>query len=190
MEILKQVKCSNRLPELLVDILVISCGTKRIAYLDGDKKFYECGTNTQIEVEYWYEEIDVELDSEKILPKEERVSLQDALEIYKPTDKAQLYIKALEAAELKNVQLQEELREVKGMLDYTNKLDEELRIKQEKDLKRISEHFKFRNPNEEADERYNKALELFKQTYHVTEQEFIDRYPHINNMFKIAAYGK
>ena len=224
MEILRKVKVTDRLPIIEQSYYIID---KHGAI---DAKDFERLYDTTIwieNVEYWYEPIEGELDSEKILPPELRVN-----NAYKDLDlKADfcgiinLYKQALETAELKNMQLiscipstfynnlepierlnklveiwnrsikvidqlQEELREVKGMLDYTNKLDEEFRIKQEKDLKRISEHFKFRNPNEEADKRYNKALELFKQTYHVTEQEFIDRYPHINNMFKIAAYGK
>jgi len=238
MEILRKVKCSDRLPDEGVRVF-----TKRktqpyqtgIYYRNKQTWIREIDNRVQLdeEMEYWYEPIEVELDSEKILPKEERLDnarFNELNEVYSNPIKSESYLllqyhKALEVAELKNMQLiscipstfynnlepierlnklveiwnrsikvidqlQEELREVKGMLDYINKLDEEFRIKQEKDLKKISEHFKFRNPNEEADERYNKALELFKQTYHVTEQEFIDRYPHINNMFKIAAYGK
>ena len=120
--------------------------------------------------EYWLEEIEVELDSEKILPLIERcIDLNDLKTINVNPDAILNYIgkcyKALEAAELENIQLQVQLGE--GLTK--NFFKREL-VKLQKD----------------ADERYNNAYNSLPNTYDIDKPT---NHKIIKQALKIAAYG-
>lgn len=115
--------------------------------------------------EYWLEPIEVELDSEKILPKESRylgelTNVTDA-----EIDKwLQSYHEALEAAELQIIRLKEQYTICKEIAD---------RRKEQVDLL-----------TSDADKRYNKAKEsLLNINYYRCGTKDIEK------ALKIAAYG-
>lgn len=130
MEILRKVKCSERLPEDNVSVLFeefIESKTKGKGYIkqyiglildnviyvsDNDGNTYEWVFD-DIEEMCWYEPIEIELNSEEILPKDSRLSRDRVKEINKIcntplnsiTYQLLQYHKALEAAELEIAEL-------------------------------------------------------------------------------------
>ncbi len=167
MELLRKVLCKDRLPESGTTQYT-NLGEREFTYkgwelLWNDK---ECGDK----VEYWYEPITVELESEKILPIEERflgelTNVTDD-EICNWLDK---YHKALEAAELGNVLL-----------------NSELSLYRERDEIMVNKLIK---ATQDADERYNEAL-----NFAVNELGLINSDASEDNgikvLLKLAAYGK
>jgi hypothetical protein len=181
MEILRKVKCSDRLPEKEDKYWVIKMVGKHKGLEHFIPNYY---SELWIEQnEYWYEPIEIELDSEKILLIEDRIKWNKEPE---PTDTNYMinilfwkYHKALEAEKLKNIQFQIEVNNLKGhILEYQHK---QFEINAEiEDLKT------------DADERYNKALEIFnKDTNNITFQfeQYLLSPEEFKKYLKIAAYG-
>lgn len=101
MEILRKVKCSERLPEKEGNYFVDYKANHRSSDYISFKKYKESKEYWIDSVEYWYEPIEIELKSEEILPKEER----DAFSQCEILNKIFKFKEALIAAELKIAKL-------------------------------------------------------------------------------------
>ena len=192
MKIFKEVKCSERLPNKEGWYHCIDMLGRHGAYQFFNDKKLDYYWKPSI-IDYWYEPIEIELDSEKILPKEERCLFKVCESAEDVQDYAEQLEKALEAAELKNIQLQEEVNklqfkynEVREMADeQINKLKEQYTI-----CKEIADRRKEQIDllTSDADERYNRALEILqKEDKLVTPKEFDNL---IFKALKIGIYGK
>lgn len=113
MEILRKVKCSERLPENNIPVY-LQYGVCHGVYYRYENQWVKQNTQNKERLSvleypecnnYWYEPIDIELKSEEILPINKRfwytklcdLSLNDKYEY------VEQYHKALEAAELENI---------------------------------------------------------------------------------------
>lgn len=139
MKILKKIKCNKRLPSNKGEYFCINKGGyKFICYFD--TYFYYLDEDYTNQIEYWYEPIEISLESEEILPLEQRGLFSVCFSSDEVQDYAEELEKALEAAE----------KEIVKLKDLTSILCEESRIL-----------------NYEAKERYNKALKYGMENTHV-----------------------
>lgn len=167
MKIYKEVKCSERLPNKEDSYFVVmNKDFKTKSYFNGNR--FE---SSQYDiVEYWLEPIEIELDSEKILPKEERTL--KTLSEYGLNNLLSKYVKALNSAELEIINLKEQYTICKEIAD---------RRKEQVDLL-----------TSDANERYEKAMELANTTIIVNNSDICCglKSKSVDYFIKIAAYGK
>ena len=106
MKILREVKCSERLPEKEEWYFTISnLNNHSHCIFTKDKEWItDNGVDSTNIVKYWYEPITIELKSEEILPLSERFS-KIRMEDMPENSLYYKYHKALEAAELEIVNL-------------------------------------------------------------------------------------
>jgi hypothetical protein len=115
MELLRKILVSDRLPNESSHYLTDFAEDNELIFDNEVKKFFN-KSNEEVEPEYWYEPITIDLDSEEMLPAEFRLmshiikSINEGLfEPLNPQvwyDKLLKYHKALEAAELQILNLQ------------------------------------------------------------------------------------
>lgn len=208
MKIYREVKCSDRLPKV-TGVYHTNLGTYQFRESIG--KFCEhidlesnSGYAKEIyhpNVIYWLEVVDVELDSEDILPVEDRIVNHPNWEatFLEDNGQGQLYTienyhKTLEAAELANTLLNSELAVYRErdeiMVNKITKLEQRLI-----DTKQLHQEYLQQLEDEElkdADERYNEALKAYdRDTNNITMQieEYIMSAEEFETYLKLAAYG-
>jgi hypothetical protein len=125
MKIYREVKCSERLPEIdgcyfCIDKITGNLLTYWTMFLFDTHKKYNCLAPLEDYKKAWYdnikswlEPIEVELDSEKILPEKERITyIDNRVAHYSSLGSAkkivEQYHKALESAELRIAKFEEE----------------------------------------------------------------------------------
>jgi hypothetical protein len=178
MKIYREVLVSERLPKISGRYIFLveeqnDLGLSKFLWnCYFDKDINEIRDNgTPYNAKYWLEEIEVELDSERIFPKEFRWNGKDELDercAYILPD----YHKALEAAELEILDSKTKRIKLGNIAEQC--LDELNLLKQD------------------ADERYKKALEYLSRmwNYEIEDVKSTMSKNYMLEALKIAAYGK
>lgn len=179
MKILRKVKCSDRLPDKEGIYHGINKEGKPNVFI-----YNKDVENIIIDrVKYWYEEVDLELKSEEILPENYRLTKKiiESLEHNCKTmlnfeyKQKLLYYKALEVAELEIVELKVSKSVVKDNKKY---IENTVLKKFTEDNKRLSKG---------AKERYEKAYNYYEENVFDKSIQGSLYYTEIDKALKIAA---